>query len=158
MVDFTMVDGIPSYAKHDDGEIKGFFGPYSFLSNFYPASLYYEGLYYPSAEHAYQAAKSLDEAERKAVLRMTAAGAKSWGQKVALRSDWEDIKYEVMCSIVFEKYYRNPHLRKLLLNTESKYLEETNHWRDSIWGVNYKTGVGKNWLGKISTRTREFWQ
>ena len=37
--------------------IERFAGPHRFLSNFYPAPLVWEGRYWPTAEHAYQAAK-----------------------------------------------------------------------------------------------------
>ena len=40
--------------------INEFQGKYRFLSNFYPCDIVYEGIQYPSTEHAYQAAKTLD--------------------------------------------------------------------------------------------------
>jgi predicted NAD-dependent protein-ADP-ribosyltransferase YbiA (DUF1768 family) len=46
-----------------------------------------------------------------------------------------------------DKFSRNYQLGDLLIETGDKYLEETNHWKDKIWGV--CDGVGKNWLGKI---------
>ncbi len=33
----------PKIAVHDDKNIKGFFGDYRFLSNFYDSHVYYEG-------------------------------------------------------------------------------------------------------------------
>ncbi len=44
--------------------ITSFRGAYSFLSNFYWASVYYEGIMYPTSEHAFQAAKTLEKALR----------------------------------------------------------------------------------------------
>lgn len=40
-------------------EIKSFTGKYSFLSNFYPCKVLFEGVRYPSVEHAFQAAKNI---------------------------------------------------------------------------------------------------
>ena len=37
---------------------KGFSGEYEFLSNFYPCRIVYNGITYPSVEHAYQDRKS----------------------------------------------------------------------------------------------------
>lgn len=37
---------------------------YRFLSNFWPAIVFYDGLEYPTTEHAYQAAKTLDWEKR----------------------------------------------------------------------------------------------
>ena len=40
----------------------------------------------------------------------------------------------------------------MLLSTGDKYLEETNHWKDTYYGV--CDGVGKNVLGKILMSVR----
>ena len=37
--------------------ITRFHGEYRFLSNFYPVKVEYDGVQYPTVEHAYQAAK-----------------------------------------------------------------------------------------------------
>jgi predicted NAD-dependent protein-ADP-ribosyltransferase YbiA (DUF1768 family) len=39
------------------------------------------------------------------------------------------------------------------LATGNDYLEETNTWKDSFWGV--YNGIGTNWLGKILMEERE---
>jgi predicted NAD-dependent protein-ADP-ribosyltransferase YbiA (DUF1768 family) len=52
-----------------------------------------------------------------------------------------------MYSIVLDKFTRNSKLGDLLIETGDRYLEETNHWGDKIWGV--CDSVGTNWLGKI---------
>lgn len=45
--------------------IEGFFNEYRFLSNFWPAVVELDGIRYPTVEHAYQAAKTLDRAARR---------------------------------------------------------------------------------------------
>ena len=45
-------------------DVPAFRGPWGFLSNMYPSVVGFEGALYPSAEHAFQAAKTLDEEER----------------------------------------------------------------------------------------------
>jgi predicted NAD-dependent protein-ADP-ribosyltransferase YbiA (DUF1768 family) len=52
-----------------------------------------------------------------------------------------------MYDIVFDKFTRNKSLGDKLLETGDKYLEETNHWHDTCWGV--CNGVGTNWLVKF---------
>ena len=42
-------------------QINRFNGDYIFLSNFYPVEVEYNGILYPSVEHAYQAQKTLNE-------------------------------------------------------------------------------------------------
>lgn len=135
------------YIIHDDYNIKGFFGPYRFLSNYHVADVLYEGIIYPSSEHAYHAAKTLDINIRKELLTLTCAEAKKKGNIIPLRSDWEEIKYDVMKTILRDKFTRHRKLRSMLLNTGGKYLEETNHWRDTYWGVCDE--IGENNLGKI---------
>lgn len=45
--------------------INKFRGANRFLSNFYETSVEWEGLIYPSSEAAFQAAKTLDQEDRK---------------------------------------------------------------------------------------------
>lgn len=141
-----------NYIQHDENNVKGFFEEFRFLSNFHLAEVYFEGILYPSTEHAYQAAKTLDIDVRKEFLTLTCGKAKSKGQKIGLRDNWDYIKYEVMFSVVFDKFTRHQYLREKLLATGDKYLEETNHWGDKYYGV--FNGVGKNVLGKILMQIR----
>ncbi len=140
------------YIIHDDKNVKGFFGNYRFLSNFHLAEVYYEGLLYPSTEHAYQAAKTLDVNVREEFMKLTCSQDKNKGQEIGLRDKWDVIKYDVMFAVVFDKFFRHTYLRTLLLETGDKYLEETNHWKDIYYGV--CDGVGKNILGKILMQVR----
>lgn len=148
------------YAVHDDKNIKGFFGDYRWLSNFPKAVVYYEGLKYPSSENAYQAAK-VEHDYRHLFQKFSSRESKNAWKEMPLIDDtpaqWDARKYEVMSVIIFDKFYRNKDLRQKLLDTGDKYLEETNHWKDSVWGVDIKHG-GKNWLGQILMNIRTFWK
>jgi ribA/ribD-fused uncharacterized protein len=133
--------------------IDRFSDEYRFLSNFYPATVVYEGLTYPDSEHAYQSAKTLDRQERRRIAAQpTPADAKRVGEALKYRSDWAAVKYQVMLDCVRDKFTRNPDLRAKLLATGDAYLEEGNTWGDRIWGV-YQ-GQGTNWLGKILMQVR----
>ena len=133
-------------------DIKGFSGAYRFLSNFYPAKVVFEGIEYPTSEHAFQAAKTLDVAQRRAIATLTASEAKRVGRKLYLREDWEQIKLVTMELILLDKFSRQP-LKRQLIATGDAFLEETNTWGDIIWGV--CRGVGSNHLGKLLMKVRE---
>ena len=136
--------------------INEFQGKYRFLSNFYMAEVVYEGITYPSSEHAFQAAKSLSETERKFISKLKTPGkAKRAGKKVNLRPNWELIKDQVMKDIVRDKFTRHKRLRTALLETGTTKLIEGNTWGDLYWGANLSTGVGRNQLGRILMQIRD---
>jgi ribA/ribD-fused uncharacterized protein len=134
--------------------IDSFQGEYRFLSNFYPAETVFEGITYPTSEHAYQAAKSLDPAERQKIAALpTPAEAKRAGRALPkLRDDWEQAKFDVMERCVRDKFTRHADLRDKLLATGDAELIEGNTWGDRIWGV-YE-GQGENHLGRILMKVR----
>jgi len=135
-------------------EIREFSGIHRFLSNFYPVSVEYEGAVYPSVEHAYQAAKSLDPEEREIIRSTGSAGlAKRLGRHAKVRDDWEDVKLEIMAELVYQKFHRNADLASKLLGTGDMALVEGNWWGDRFWGV--CNGVGHNHLGCILMAVRK---
>jgi ribA/ribD-fused uncharacterized protein len=114
-----------------------FCGELEFLSNFsqYPAAL--DGLWYPTAEHAYQAAKTFSSDERLRFQSGTAGQAKRSGRALTLRPDWEVAKVPAMRGILATKFGQNTELAQRLANTGATHLVETNHWHDNIWGDCY---------------------
>src|SRR5205085_2942105 len=107
--------------------INSFSGQYAFLSNFYPASAPYEGVVYPSSEHAYQAAKTLDMEERRRLASLATPGkAKRAGRRITLRPDWEQVKIAIMTGIVRAKFQHNPELAQKLAATADAELVEGN--------------------------------
>jgi len=108
---------------------------------------------YPSVEHAYQSAKTLDVSERKRIAALpTPAEAKAAGRALPLRKDWETAKFDVMERCVRDKFTRHADLRAKILATGDTYLEEGNTWGDRIWGV--YLGQGENRLGRILMMVR----
>ncbi len=81
--------------------------------------------------------------------------AKAYGRKNPTRDGWDRMKIDVMSSVVWDKFHRNIALREKLLATGDKYIEETNHWNDTFWGV--CNGKGHNNLGKILMGIRSYW-
>jgi predicted NAD-dependent protein-ADP-ribosyltransferase YbiA (DUF1768 family) len=53
---------------------------------------------------------------------------------------------------------RNSDLKEKLLETGDRYLEETNHWKDTTWGVDYISNEGANHLGVILMDVRSVLQ
>ncbi len=140
--------------------IRKFTRDHHFLSNFYLADVWFEDAWYASVEHAYQAAKTTDPKKRATLqltgdsaLSQTPSYAKRWGRRVALRPDWEDIKFEVMETLLREKFTRHADLADKLLATQKRELIEENTWGDRIWGV--CDGVGENHLGKLLMKIRD---
>lgn len=131
--------------------ITEFQGPYRFLSNFWPAKVEYEGVMYPSAEHAYQAAKSDNQEYKKAILECKHVGyVKRLGKTAKLIPNWDQEKVGIMFNIVRDKFMRNPDLKEKLLATGDMILEEGNWWKDRYWGISPAgSGQGQNQLGKI---------
>lgn len=133
--------------------IDSFSGEYRFLSNFYPASVWFDWKEYPTVEHAYQAAKTLNHEMREVIRNLsTPAKAKYVGRREPLRPDWEQMKLWLMEELVLMKF-EDPVLRSLLKATGDQELVEGNHWGDRFWGV--CVGVGENHLGKILMKVRD---
>jgi N-glycosidase YbiA len=125
---------------------------YRFLSNFQRCPIVYDGIFYPSAEHAYVASKTMSLEEREYISFLETAGAaKRYGKTIPIRKDWEQIKFGIMKEIVRIKFH-NTELKEMLLATGDEELIEINEWHDTTWGV--CDGVGENWLGKILMEIR----
>jgi hypothetical protein len=132
--------------------IEAFAGAHSFLSNFYPSDLEYGGEVYPTVEHAFQAAKTFDLAERRRIRDLTnPAQAKRAGRRVALRDDWERVKVGIMEALLRQKF-ADPTLRAELRETAGRDLVEGNTWGDRFWGV--YNGRGQNHLGRLLMKIR----
>lgn len=130
--------------------IQEFKDEFRFLSNFYSSPVKVDGILYPTAEHAYQAQKTLDENRRREIANLPSPGAaKKEGRKLLLRKDWEYIKFSVMYRVVLNKFRQNSLLAKMLLETKDIWLVEGNRWGDEIWGKCLKKNQGDNWLGRI---------
>jgi hypothetical protein len=125
---------------------------FRFLSNFYASKVMLDDIEFPTVEHAFQAAKTLDIEERLTIKEASTPGvAKIMGRHVTLRADWEEIKISVMENLVRQKF-QDAILRERLLSTGHQILVEGNTWHDTFWGV--YNNVGANNLGKILMKIR----
>ena len=134
--------------------INSFKDEYAFLSNFWPCEVSHDGKIYPSSEHAFQAAKTLDPLKKIPFtsLMVTAGQSKRMGRKLELRPNWDNIKIAIMEEIVLNKFFHNHDIREKLFHTHPQILIEGNTWHDTFWGV--CDDVGENHLGHILMRVR----
>ena len=138
--------------------INSFRKEYFFLSNFYDAPAQYGSVIYPTSEHAFQAAKTLNPMQRIAIKRTsTPDQAKYKGRRVELRSDWEEMKDAIMEEIVRSKFSDSA-LAERLKATGDEELVEGNYWHDNYWGnctcSKCAAIKGQNKLGKILMKIR----
>ena len=129
------------------------FSKNTYLSNFYPCNVEFDGVVYKSSEAAWQAQKTLDLEQRKKFCNCSASEAKKLGRHVKLRSDWEDIKYKLMVDVCYAKFSQNKELEDKLKSTGTELLiENTTGWHDNVWGncecSKCTNKIGKNLLGK----------
>src|SRR5690606_34665747 len=122
--------------------INRFEGVHRFLSNFYGCPIEFEGITYPSVEHAYVAAKTEDEEKRKIIAGIgTAREVKAYGRRLKLRPGWNEMRLQVMEDLVRQKFTVHPMLRQALIDTGDHELVEGNYWGDTFWGVDLRTGI-----------------
>jgi ribA/ribD-fused uncharacterized protein len=147
------------FAIHNDMEVKGFFGQYRFLSNFWPAKVFLEDVEYSSVELAHQAEKWKSE-HREYFQTCTELESIDYNRKNTpngySKKDWDKKKLKIMTDLVTQKF--DPKLNhenyQKLLATGEKYLEEMNWWNDFYWGTN-KEGGGENHLGKLLMKVQK---
>lgn len=126
--------------------VLGFTGEYRFLSNFYPVNFEMDGEWFTCSEQAYmwQKCARLEDADK--IMRLSIPSEiKKLGRRVKLRDDWDTYRDKAMMKALQAKFKTS--LRGSLYMTTGCYLEETNHWNDTYWGV--CDGVGQNKLGKM---------
>lgn len=131
--------------------IAKFEGQYFFLSNFFECPVTYKGITFTNTEAAFHSQKDVNRAVEFA--HLDPSSAKKLGRKVTLRSDWEQVKDDIMYEVLVAKFTQNAALKILLLRTGDQELIEGNWWNDTYWGV--CRGVGKNTLGKLLMRLRQ---
>lgn len=135
--------------------IDSFNGKFFFLSNSYPCKVIYEGYIYPSAEHAYQAAKTLDKGARWRICKAEyPSEAKTLGRKVKLRPDWNTIRVGIMEEVIRKKFKNNRDLFYKLQQTGAGVLADGDYWGNTYWGT--VDGVGENHLGRLLMKIRGF--
>lgn len=140
--------------------ISQFRGEFRFLSNFYPATVVMDGFRFTDTEAAFQSQKEPEKAHM--FEGLDPAASKALGRKVNIRSDWDEVKDDVMRRVVRLKFEQNTDLRKRLIDTGDAVLIEGDNWHDNYWGACTCEGCerkkGKNMLGNILMELRSEFQ
>lgn len=129
---------------------------YGAFSNFSAHPFELDGQNWPTSEHYFQAQKFEDEAYREQIRLANSpmiAARLGRSRKVPLRTDWEEIKDDVMRRAVKCKFHSHPEIRALLLSTGDELLIEQTTG-DYYWGVG-TNGTGQNKLGLILMEVRQ---
>jgi N-glycosidase YbiA len=129
---------------------------YGYLSNFSRHPIVIGGHTWPTVEHYFQAQKFAGTEHVGAILRAaspTVAARMGRSRQRPLRSDWEEVKDEIMHEALFAKFSQHPELRGQLLETgDARIVEHTA--RDRYW-ADGGDGSGRNMLGRLLMRVRD---
>ena len=131
---------------------------YGCFSNFSRHGFKLDELWWVTSEHYFQAQKFVDTDPAwfdKIHSAKTPKEAAKMGRNRShpLRSDWEQVKDEIMQRAVLQKFKTNANIREILLATGDELIVE-NAPHDYYWGCG-KDGSGKNRLGEILMAVRE---
>lgn len=107
--------------------IRYFCGDELFLSNFYLTPIRWEGLTYPSVEHALQASMCFEPKDRLFFTIGSVKDARRLGQQIKRHYFWRDILRSVIDELL-EIKFRNPILRQQLLDTGERVIAVGNNW------------------------------
>jgi N-glycosidase YbiA len=128
---------------------------FGWLSNFSPDAFTLDGVRWPSVEHYYQAQKFAGTQVADRIRRAdTPLKARKAGQDRSLvpRSDWDEVKEDVMRHALQAKFAQNRRVRDRLVATGDEVLIHESG-SDLWWGQN-PDGAGANRLGVIIMEIR----
>lgn len=134
--------------------------PYGAFSNLYQRAVTFEGVVFPTSEHAYQAGKARKPAVRDWILSaptpalaaMAAHGLYVWD----VAPDWAQTKFGRMRQVLRAKFDQHEDLRQLLMSTGNARLVEVgtvNNAVNRLWGE--VDGKGENMLGVMLMELRD---
>lgn len=128
---------------------------YKYLSTFSKHSVLLGGFgnedlsfLFPTAEAGYQAYKSPLDINY-VLLQVNSNSpkvSKELGKKVVLRDDWENMKEEIMKSVIMAKFEQNDNIRELLVGTGLRIIIKCSK-RMSFWNSSSENRMGKLLMG-----------
>lgn len=132
------------------------FGEYGYLATYSNHGFFKDGIYWKTSEHYYQAQKFVEpEVKLKIANAKTPKIASTIGRdrNLNLRSDWEEIKQNIMYDAVYFKFKQNKDILRKLLDTGNAELVEAT-LKENYWGCG-PNNDGQNNYGKILVRVRK---
>ena len=131
------------------------FGEFGYLATYSEHGFFKDGVFWKTSEHYYQAQKFLNPDIKKRIEKAeTPKIASNIGRdrNLKIRSDWEEIKQDVMFDAVYYKFKQNKDiLQKLLETRDAKIVEAT--VKENYWGCG-PDNDGQNNYGKIVEKVR----
>lgn len=113
------------------------------------------GIQWPHSEGYFQSMKAFGtsdwEFSKREIQRCDPLDSWSFGQKLRLRPDWEQVKDDIMMEALREKF-KDPYLKALLISTGDAPLVQLKYC--SYWGSG-PNGRGKNMLGVLLQNLRD---
>ena len=146
------------FSKKEPKEIKFYnsYEPYHEFSNFYRCGILVDGKYWPTSEHYFQAQKFVgtpyvEKIRKSASAREAFQFSRDPLVSRWIRSDWDQVKDDVMLKTLRFKFNQDEGVRDKLLETgDKKLVEHTDN--DSYWGDGGGTGLNK--LGTLLMQVR----
>lgn len=164
------IPSVQDFAVPEGSDVIAFYErqkPHGFLSSLSDSPIEFEGMTFPTAEHAYQAGKTKDPAIKKWLLsapkpRHVAQAAHTLtDEDDGLDPNWNKAKFARMKAIIRAKFEQNPELKRQLLETGDAVLVEAgptskgvNGQANIVWGVPADGHPGKNALGRLLMEVR----
>jgi N-glycosidase YbiA len=130
--------------------------PYGCFSNFAPYPFELDGVRWPTSEHYFQAQKFAGKSHVEEIRRVASpmiAARMGRSHTRPLRTDWNEVKDDIMRRAVLCKFVTHADIRQVLLSTGGDRIVERTT-RDYYWGCG-TDGTGKNMLGRILMEVRE---
>lgn len=130
---------------------------YSELSNFHEAPFTLYGRIWPTVEHCFQAQKFPTDPilQEKIRTAKTPLSAKRLGRTKTshFRTDWNEVRDNIMLECLQAKFSQNPPLATLLKETGTAQLREKS-LSDSYWGTG-PNDCGRNKMGTLLHSVRK---
>ncbi|WP_041226400.1 NADAR family protein [Crinalium epipsammum] len=130
--------------------------PYGCFSNFSAHGFNLDEAWWRTSEHYFQAQKFIGTPHVEQIrLVLTPKDAAKMGRERfrPLRSDWEQVKDDVMLKAVLCKFQTHADICEILLSTGNQLIVE-NSPIDYYWGCG-ADGSGKNKLGQVLMQVRD---
>ena len=151
---------LQKYVSPSSNEIKFYnsYDPFYEFTNFYPTFMTIDRSSWPSSEHYFQAQKFVGTPYVEKIRKMSSARETfQFSRNPAVsqwrRSDWDQVKDDIMLKALRCKFGQSDRLRSLLLGTgDKKLIEHTEN--DSYWGDGGGKGKGLNKLGELLMKVR----
>lgn len=125
------------------------------FSNFSAHTVFFDGIKYPTVEHAFHAQK-FDSPEIKDKFINCSSPLVAWQLarelKPQRRDDWDEVKVDILKDIIRAKIDQHVEVRDALLSTGNEEIIEQNP-KDDFWGSG-PDGLGQNQTGKLLMELR----